>query len=288
MKTAVVYHQVKSGVDCADGIASAWVAKKKYPDAVLYGQTYDEPQNDLSRFDRIIYVDFSVPAYFLRQSAGCGIQTIVVDHHKTAQENLHGLLSEQIECLELNFDIAECGATLTWRRFFPDKPLPKFLEYVRDRDLWEHKLPHTEEIHEAIANIRYQKRSSDRKEVFEFFDSLESNWEDELPDLIKLGEDLLAPKRKAVAGAAQRVQFGIVAGWGNIPYVATAKEEDRLVSDICSVLYKRFPDALFVACFTTDGTWSLRSDKDGNDTDVGAIAKSQGGGGHRNASGFKL
>lgn len=33
--------------------------------------------------------------------------------------------------------------------------------------------------------------------------------------------------------------------------------------------------------------WAASSDKDGNNTDVGAIAARLGGGGHRNASGFR-
>jgi hypothetical protein len=40
MKTAIVYHQVKPGIDCADGITSAWVAKRKYAEADLIGASY--------------------------------------------------------------------------------------------------------------------------------------------------------------------------------------------------------------------------------------------------------
>ena len=54
-------------------------------------------------------------------------------------------------------------------------------------------------------------------------------------------------------------------------------------------LYRQYPDALFSACFSTSNqTWSLRSDKHGNNTDVGAIASYFGGGGHHNSAGFSL
>ena len=78
-------------------------------------------------------------------------------------------------------------------------------------------------------------------------------------------------------------------GYFNIPIVELAQDgsEDLLTSDICSYLYKSIPEAPFVACITSDGSWSLRSDKNGNNTDVGAIAQAKGGGGHRNAAGFK-
>ena len=68
--------------------------------------------------------------------------------------------------------------------------------------------------------------------------------------------------------------------------VQLAADTDRLASDVCAYLYERHLEAPFTACITSQGAWSLRSDKKGSNTDVGAIAKSMGGGGHRNAAGF--
>ena len=83
-----------------------------------------------------------------------------------------------------------------------------------------------------------------------------------------------------------------VAGYDDIPVVRLGQGEGRFTSDVCQVLYKglEIPDPLFVACLSDDGvTWSLRSDKDlpNGGFDVGALAKTQGGGGHHNAAGFK-
>ena len=74
--------------------------------------------------------------------------------------------------------------------------------------------------------------------------------------------------------------------YDSIPFVKVTPTEERLISDICRQLYRQYPHALFTACVTEDGQWSLRSDKHGNNTDVGALAVALGGGGHRNASGF--
>lgn len=273
MKSLIIYHQVKQGTDCPDGIAAAWVASKAIADAATLGCIYGDVP-DVSDYERIVIVDFSFPVPIIENWVSQGKLIIVIDHHKTAWENFQNLSSQVFR----NFDMSECGATLTWKHFFPDQPMPIFLQYIRDRDLWNHELEFTEEIHEASASIG---------RTFEFFSKIAPMTKNELfAYLVPIGSEALKPKREAVARASNRVKFGAVAGWGNIPYVETTKDEDRLVSDICSRLYRKFKNAPFVACFTSDGKWSLRSNKDGNDTDVGAIAKSMGGGGHRNAAGF--
>lgn len=273
--SVIIYHQVKKGLNCPDGIAAAWVASKAIPESEIIGCVYDDDPPDVSKFSIITIVDFSFPASVINQWLASGKSITVIDHHKTAWENFQGL-SDQIF---KKFDMDECGATLAWKHFFLDlAPMPVFLEYIRDRDLWNHQLEFTEEIHEASATIG---------RTFEFFDKIAPMSRQELFDyLVPIGTEALKPKREAIANAVQRVQFGTVANWGNIPHVKTTKDEDRLISDICSRLYKWFPNAPFVACFSSDGKWSLRSDKHGNDTDVGAIAKSMNGGGHRNAAGF--
>lgn len=275
MTTLIIYHQVKEGVDCPDGIAAAWVASKAIADADILGCVYGDVP-DVSDYERIVIVDFSFPVSIIEDWVSNGKSITVIDHHKTAWENFQNLSSQVFR----SFDMNECGATLTFKHFFPNNAMPVFLHYIRDRDLWNHELEYTEEIHEASASIG---------RTFKFFDKIAPMAEQELFEyLVPIGTEKLKPKREAISNAILRVQFGIVAGWGNIPYVETTKEEDRLVSDICSCLYKRFHTAPFVACFTSDGKWSLRSDKNGNNTDVGAIAKSLGGGGHRNAAGFEV
>lgn len=293
MKTTIIYHQVKEGVDCPDGSAAAWVAHKACPDACIQGATYQS--EDVPQFgsgDRVVIVDFSFPRQTIEQWESDGAEIVLIDHHKTALEHL-GDLSGFSDRVTLKFDMGECGATLTWKYFFPDKSMPAFLAYVRDRDLWNWDLLHSEEIHEAVSSLKYNYKkhfSESGAHVFDLFDALAKLDSVDLISLIApLGASLLAPKREKIRQAFNRCEWGEVAGYGNIPFVRLAEDgsEDRLVSDICMKLYREFPHAYFVACLTSDGSWSLRSDKRGNNTDVGAIAKAQGGGGHVNASGFK-
>jgi uncharacterized protein len=287
MTTKIIYHQIKEGVDCPDGLAAAWVAHKYYGKSKIIGCWYQCIPEDLPKFEKgdlAVIVDFSFPAEILQAWSDAGVEILLIDHHKTAMEHL-GDVSNFAEHFKgkINFDMNECGATLAWKHFFPDKTVPLFLEYVKDRDLWNKTLPNSDAIHEIIAKLG---RS------FELYDLLKNYGMSEFSVLGELGNVLLAPKRRAIAAIADRAITSTTLAHKDIPIVILAKDgsEDRLTSDICEELYvNRYPEALFVACQASDGAWSLRSNKNNADGgfDVGALAKTYGGGGHRNAAGFR-
>jgi len=314
----ILYHQVKPGVDCPDGIAAAWVAAKAYPDAQIIGVSYQEdPPITPESGDIVIIVDFSYPADVINGWRDRGVQTILIDHHKTAQQMLQGLPVSPL--IRQHFDMDECGATLAWKTFFPAEPMPAFLQYVRSRDLWldcdlfAYPIPDTLIVHEAMSGLRWvmKKHAQDlsahsHKYIFAAFDDLAElgqsallTWADRCAS-----SKLKAKREKCLAIASLHEWKTLNApdvekelldcdDWSgdysyNIPVVELTKDgtEDRYTSDVCMVLYRKFPNAPFVACITSDGSWSLRSDRDGTNADVGAIAKALGGGGHRNAAGF--
>jgi uncharacterized protein len=277
MKAAIIYHQAKVGVDCPDGIAAAWVAKRKYPDAALIGASYGGvvPDIDRSEYDRILIVDFSFSREILEKWAK-NFELLVIDHHKTAMADLQDFPNAV-------FDMEECGATLTWKTLFPEEPLPAVFDYVKDRDLWNFVLPDSEEIHEAMSFIGRKSYQ---------FDFLCGLSQEDLRSLFApLGSRLLAPKRKRIAEIATTARDTSVLGHDAM-IVNVDDGESRLISDICSAIYKAHPEKDFVvaqSCKPADLTWALsfRSDKNGNDFDVSEIARQFGGGGHRNAAGGK-
>ncbi len=291
MKTAIIYHQVKDGIDCPDGIAAAWVARRKYPDAELIGACYGgntprivsyeyDPNMypiDVVHYDRVLVVDFSFPIATLNEWKAAGVQVTVIDHHKTAMNDL-----SQFE--SAIFDMDESGATLTWSTLFPLEPTPLWLEYVKDRDLWNFNLPYSEEIHEAVAFMGRSFRQID------FYCSLEIGALH--GSLVPIGQHLLKPKRDRIAALAQTAFSSVVLG-KNVLAVQLESGDVRLASDLCSVLYKQNPEKDFVLTYSwNEGAKkfdvSLRSDKNGNDFDVSAIAKTFGGGGHKNAAGCQV
>jgi hypothetical protein len=283
VKTAIIYHQVKPGVDCPDGITAAWVAKRKFPDSDLIGASYggelpvlggyDDGGQFSSQYDRVLIVDFSFPREVL-DAWGLYFDLVVIDHHKTAMKDLEGF-SKAV------FDVTESGATLAWKTFFPDESIPAFLEYVKDRDLWNFVLPDSEEIHEAI--------SFNGRKLYQL-DFLASLSQDELRNLFApLGSKLLEPKREKVAAIAATAKPANILGHEAM-LVEVGDFESRLVSDVCAAVYKAYPEKAFAVAQSWkegDRLWALsfRSDKNGNDFDVSEVARSFNGGGHRNAAG---
>lgn len=295
----VFYHQVKPGVDCPDGIAAAWVAfnaLQEKNDVECFGVCYQCEIPHVEQDDRVFIVDFSFPAAILEGWADLGAEVAVIDHHKTAMQDLSGLS----DFVTQKFDMNECGATLTWKYFHGDKPMPAFLEFVRSRDLWldcdltADPISETLIVHEAIASLKMGQKNSSNT-VFDLFDQLAKLSRENLLitcNIIALPK--LEAKRETVLAVANRFEFEFFPDTHIFPHaiptlrLAADGSEDRLVSDVCSALYHQMPATAFIACITSDGSYSLRSNSKGNNTDVGAIAKAMGGGGHRNAAGFKL
>ncbi len=204
----IIYHQAKPGVDCPDGICAAWVAHQAYPKAQILGCSYDE-QHRLKQFEslemnvleRLTLVDFSFSSEVMEILLEKKIKIEVIDHHITAWNDLSSLSDRFV----FDYDVNECGATLAWKHFFPTKPMPVFLEYIRDRDLWNFFWPETEMVHEAISALG---RS------FALLDHLSLMTRQELLWYLKpIGEPLIAPKVHAVKLAAARVEWGEVAGY---------------------------------------------------------------------------
>jgi uncharacterized protein len=277
--TKIIYHEVRKGIACPDGEAAAWVCAKVYPNAEIIGCVYDEePPSAIADGEQVVIVDFSFSNTQLEALADRGCKVLVLDHHKTAWENLQNLSAR----ITAKYDVEQCGATMTWQHFFPRVPMPAFLSYVKDRDLWEHQLPLTHEIHTALGTIG---RS------FALYNALEKLSQVELGLAFgKFGAKLLAEKQLLVASIADRsetIEIKSPLGTYNIPGVYLSAEEGYLTSDICQQLYTvDYPDAPFVCCITAEGIYSLRSNKDGSNFDVGELAKSMGGGGHCSAAGF--
>lgn len=290
----IFYHQIKPGIDCADGSAASWVCHRYLqqqapPPAIeIVGCAYNEPIPLVDPdWPRAIYiVDFSFPAEVLQAWLATGHQVTLLDHHKTAQQMLGGLLQprslEQIVFqrqgnLTLGFDMLECGATITWKYFFPEHPVPLFLQYVRDRDLWLHQLPDTELVHLAYT-------ATGRS--FEIYDRYYALGADFVAVAVEYGQSVKQEKDRTIQQVIQRHQVGVIAGYPHIPYVyLQTDEESRYTSDICAELLRLYPQAFFTAACGTNHAWSLRSLPTG--ADVSRIAQAWGGGGHQTAAGLQ-
>ncbi|WP_455887092.1 phosphohydrolase [Pseudomonas rustica] len=294
-KTMCIYHG-----NCADGFGGAWVVRKALGDQVEFvaGVHGQEPP-DVTDKD-VIIVDFSYKYDVLARISWKARSIIILDHHKSAAEDLakfppfhagvrldgqhadgstalgwesaHNFMSSQnspaIACC---FDMNRSGAMLAWDHFFPGQEPPMLLRHIEDRDLWLFKLNGTREIQANLFSYPYD---------FEVWDTLMAT------DVQSLRSDGAAIERKHQKDVAELVAVTkrrLVIGGHDVP---VASLPYTLTSDAGHLMAQGEP---FAACYwdTPDGrVFSLRSTDEG--MDVSEIAKQYGGGGHRNASGFRV
>lgn len=258
-----IYH-----ANCTDGFAAAWAVRKHFGDGNVdfHAGRYGEPPPDVTG-RRVIIVDFSYKRDVLLTMMEQAHGLIILDHHKSAQEDLHGLGLGAFS----RFDMNKSGAMLAWEYFHPGDTPPLLFDYIQDRDLWQFKLPSTREVTAALFSYPFD---------FTIWDGLIACG---IPRLINEGIALVRNQRAnldAFHGALPRmIQFGHhripVA---NVPWM--------FASDLGGELANGHP---FAATYFDDSKgrkFSLRSTPEG--IDVSQVAAAFGGGGHRNAAGFTL
>ncbi len=189
---------------------------------------------------------------------------------------------------DLNFDIYKCGAVLTWEYFFPDEPVPAFLLYVQDRDLWQWLQPKSKEINEAFGHIRH---GLTRNQIISEMTRLSSfSQKDLMYHFETLGQMLLAPKRERSQLLANNAHW--VNAWGYRFLAAPLDSHDAFYyNEVMEILYTENPESPFVCTYINLGNeykLSFRSRQKYDNFDVSKLARSLDGGGHENAAGAKL
>lgn len=107
----------------------------------------------------------------------------------------------------------------------------------------------------------------------------------EQDDFVSRGQAIAAYRDMLVAEIAERATVIVIGGEYGVGVDCTYS----LSSDVCHRLLQEWPDTRFAAAIIRGEqsiTYSLRSDD--SRADVSVLAKKLGGGGHRNAAGFKV
>lgn len=259
--TLCIFHS-----NCADGFAAAWVVRKALGQIDFHPGIYQDPPPDVTN-KCVILTDFSYKRPVLLDMASKAESILILDHHKSAAEDLIDLPENVVTV----FDMDRSGAMIAWQHFFPDVPPPRLIEHIQDRDLWRFALPGTREIQASVFSYPYD---------FDVWDRLMAS------DVDTLRSDGAAIERKHHKDVAELVKVTkrrmIIGGFdvpvANLPYTMSSDAGHLMAQD-----------EPFAACYwdTPDGrVFSLRSSDSGQD--VSEIAKKYGGGGHRNAAGFRV
>lgn len=277
MNKLCIYHG-----NCADGFGAAWVVRKALAAGGLdfHAGVYQSLPPDVTGRD-VVMVDFSYKRPVIEEMLIQCNSLLIIDHHKSAQEDLAFLPPTWPTWRDHKeapthkghaiFDMERSGAMITWDFFFPDQEPPQLLKHIQDRDLWLFKLEGTREIQANVFSYPYD---------FSVWDELMAM------DIQLLRTEGAAIERKHHKDIAELVGVTkrrmLIGGYSvpvaNLPYT--------LSSDAGHLMAQ---GEAFAACYwdTPDGrVFSLRSNESG--IDVSEIAKQYGGGGHRNASGFRV
>lgn len=274
-----IYH-----ANCDDGFAAAFAVWKRFGDAVKYVPcNYGNDAPDVTGKD-VLIVDFSFKKDVMEALASKARRIIVLDHHKTAKDELADFL--KLECVGgpfekryadrmtegvgVCFNMEKSGCRLAWEYCFGSDPMPEWMEHVEDRDLWRFNLRATKEVCIAIRSLPRE---------FDLWDMFTTE---------RLANDGVAIRRYVdmIVGNICDTAFEEEIAGHKVPVAACSYD---FASETAHELLKRNPAAPFAACVVRsyDGvTYSLRSMDDR--MDVSEIAKSNGGGGHRNAAGFRV
>lgn len=271
-KPLVIYHK-----DCSDGVAAAWCFWKQYGDSYEYHPgVYNEPPPDIFNRD-VFMVDFSYKHEIMARICQYANKVVLLDHHKSALEDLWDLANLQ------NFDMSNAtleksGAMIAWdyvkKVTGHKRKMPVLLEHIQDRDMWWFKLPHTNEIMMAVFSYPFEIQT---------YDNLMGLNRSGIKGLVKEGEILDRKFKmdliKNIEATKRDMEIaGYIVPVANLNYIYASSGGNLLSKD------KPFA----ATYYDTDKhrVFSLRSQDSG--IDVSEIAKKFNGGGHRNASGFKV
>jgi oligoribonuclease NrnB/cAMP/cGMP phosphodiesterase (DHH superfamily) len=256
----VLYHD-----SCYDGFACAFIARFVNPGCTLHPVSYGTLIPEIPDDQTVWILDFSYPKDVLKDLANRSAGVTVLDHHKTAEENLRNLTAPK---LNIVFDMNESGATLTWKHFV-SAHVPDFIKYIRDRDLWLFELSGSKEFSAWLASYPRD---------LEVWNKLRLT---PIPDAVREGTAILRFQDQCVLNLCKNARLTNIGGY-EVPSVNSVIFQSEIGHELC----KQYPTAAFAdVFFIIDGEkrHSLRSV--GN-FDVSAIASANGGGGHLHAAGF--
>lgn len=265
-KTLVCWHQ-----NCTDGFTAAIIAYTKFGTnadylAVQYNKEYDI---EIFRDKDVYIVDFSFSRELCEQINEISNSLVILDHHKTAQDNLKDLPYAI-------FDMTKSGALITWDYFYPNNPAPTVIKYVSDYDLWNHHTPEIKWFNKVIRCYPFNLETW--SEIFSncFNDAA-------LSQFVLQGQAIEKFTDQQVDSITYLAQDCIIDGVaGLIVNCSTV-----FTSDVGNKLADKSKTFGATYVFNKDGDIliSLRSI---GEFDVSAIAENYNGGGHKNSAGCKV
>ena len=288
---------------CTDGLVAASIMKyslqmnyQSEPEVIFV--SYGKEQEAISKANidsetTVYCVDFAFNKELTLELCKIAAKVIVLDHHKTANENLHDLKTHY----NFNFiyDVNKSGASIvrdycerhldlyTDIKLIHKEILNNVVAMVEDRDLWLFKLPMTKEFAEYIFAYM-QPNDIDKMSIILFKYSFNN-----LREICKLGKTIMDYKNNIIEKKLKSyvpVYFHV----DNTKLLIINETQPDLVSQLGNELCKKYnvPVCLYNISGSNGSTElsvSLSFRSMDNLEPVDSIARLFSGGGHSCASG---
>lgn len=272
-----IYHK-----NCLDGFGAAWCVYNAHREsnkqityaAFSYGEELPIP---MISGKEVIIVDFSFPLEVMKDILRNCTSLIWLDHHKTAQEIVPAVQKfvKDEFCgvnVDIVFDMNRSGALIAWDYFDQGyNPAPSVIRAISDRDLWQFKYPDTKAITAALYNAPMN------------FETWDHNMTVGFDYLLTTGNVLISKQENDVQKLADSLAYltefqGFIVPIANAPFM--------FASDLGNLLAQGYPFAI-IYWKTKENKYSVSLRSTDKGEDVAELAKKYGGGGHRNAAGFR-
>jgi oligoribonuclease NrnB/cAMP/cGMP phosphodiesterase (DHH superfamily) len=280
MSTLIVTHS-----RCMDGLAAAYIAKEAIEESgghpVVQFQSYGDSTKSIlnppNGLNHIVFVDFCLSHDDMELCCKNYQSVLLLDHHKTALADMEGL--DMYPNFSAIFDMDKSGAMIAFDYYgisgsLVNTHLPQLIQYIQDRDLWQWGLENTKEINEGLRHT-VEMNSLDSFEKLVYSSTLVG--------MKTIGEVLLESQANYTTEAIKSTH-NIILAEQEFVCINTTVHASEVGNALCTKY--NLPSATYrISDCGTKVWWSLRSLD--SLPDASPIAKSFGGGGHRNACGFE-
>ena len=241
-----------------------------------YGEyDFEEEFNSWGDGDTVYLADFSFQGKGNMEKAFEKLQDrfVYIDHHKTAIDELGDLGVRGLR------EVGVAACRLCWRYFYPQTEEPEAIKLIGMYDVWE-LTPKVESFQFGTTLLDLSPTSENWKTLFKSSKSV-------IDDICTKGEIILNYVTASYEKIAQKGAFeATLNGKYNCVCINSISGNSKLFE---SVFDKQVNDIMLTFSKMRDeDQWTVSLYSADNGPDVGEIAKSFGGGGHKNAAGFQI
>lgn len=266
-----------------DGFASGAIVKRAYPDAKLIGFDYGQtlPLDEIPEGQPIIMVDVSLPMPEMESLAQrAHSQLTWIDHHISAINDYREYTKDKDYFCNhvLENGISACEGA--WKFLFPETPIPTPVKLLGQYDTWRNQ--DVDNWENAVLPFQWGMREvCSSPETFP--EVLFCDDGTMTQDILSSGRIILSYQDKQNALLAKRTAFTV----HFMGHVAICMNVCGAGSQTFKSVFDEAKHDIMMPFFFNGKQWvySLYTTKD--NIDCSAIAKQNGGGGHKKAAGFQ-